>query len=48
MAAYSWLDFALGTDTGGSVRIPAAISGLYGNRVSSIVLPFIDTSAVGC
>lgn len=32
MAAYDWLDFAIGSDTGGSVRIPAAVQGLYGNR----------------
>ena len=34
MGAYDWLDFALGTDTGGSVRGPAAYVGLYGIRPS--------------
>lgn len=36
MGAYDWLDFAIGSDTGGSVRGPAAVVGLYGNRVSKI------------
>ena len=31
-AAYDWLDFTLGTDTGGSIRHPAAVQGLYGQR----------------
>ncbi|KAF7540860.1 hypothetical protein G7054_g1091 [Neopestalotiopsis clavispora] len=34
IAAYDWLDFAVGTDTGQSVRQPAAYSGTYGNRPS--------------
>ncbi|KAK1999876.1 amidase [Colletotrichum falcatum] len=34
IAAYDWLDFAIGTDTGMSVRQPAAFSGTYGNRPS--------------
>ncbi|KAK4684835.1 hypothetical protein P7C73_g5327, partial [Tremellales sp. Uapishka_1] len=34
LAAYPWLDFALGSDTGGSMRVPAAMVGLYGNRPS--------------
>jgi Asp-tRNA(Asn)/Glu-tRNA(Gln) amidotransferase A subunit family amidase len=38
MASYDWLDYAIGSDTGGSVRVPAAISGLYGNRVSTFQL----------
>ncbi|CAI6314295.1 unnamed protein product [Periconia digitata] len=33
-AAYEWLDVALGSDTGGSVRGPAQVQGLYGNRPS--------------
>jgi Asp-tRNA(Asn)/Glu-tRNA(Gln) amidotransferase A subunit family amidase len=32
--AYSWLDIALGTDSGGSIRIPADLNGVYGNRPS--------------
>lgn len=34
MAAYDWLDHAIGSDTGSSVRRPAAVSGTYGNRPS--------------
>ncbi|OCF74761.1 hypothetical protein I204_05143 [Kwoniella mangroviensis CBS 8886] len=32
MAAYHWLDFTVGSDTAGSVRGPAAVAGLYGNK----------------
>lgn len=34
MSAYDWLDIALGSDTGGSIRVPAYENGLYGNRPS--------------
>ena len=34
-AAYEWLDFTVGTDTGGSIRHPAGVQGLYGQRCSS-------------
>ncbi|KAK6212264.1 hypothetical protein LQW54_005395 [Pestalotiopsis sp. IQ-011] len=33
-ASYGWLDFTVGTDTGGSVRHPAAVNGVYGIRPS--------------
>ncbi|KAI0481958.1 amidase signature domain-containing protein [Xylariaceae sp. FL0804] len=33
-ASYPWLDFTIGTDTGGSVRHPAGVNGLYGVRPS--------------
>ncbi|KAL8921312.1 MAG: hypothetical protein Q9172_004085 [Xanthocarpia lactea] len=31
-AAYPWLDLTLGSDTGGSVRGPSQVQGLFGNR----------------
>lgn len=32
--SYPWLDLALGSDTGGSIRGPSQVQGLYGNRPS--------------
>jgi Asp-tRNA(Asn)/Glu-tRNA(Gln) amidotransferase A subunit family amidase len=34
MGAYNWLDIAVGSDTGGSMRGPAGAQGLFGNRPS--------------
>jgi hypothetical protein len=34
VASYSWLDGAVGTDTGGSIRSPAGVNGVFGNRAS--------------
>lgn len=34
VTAYDWIDFAIGSDTGGSVRGPATQGGLYGYRPS--------------
>lgn len=34
IASYAWLDLAVGTDTGGSIRAPAQIGGLFANRPS--------------
>ena len=39
MGAYEWLDFAIGSDTGGSIRGPAGAQGLYGIRPSHGALP---------
>ncbi|KIX95353.1 uncharacterized protein Z520_08870 [Fonsecaea multimorphosa CBS 102226] len=33
-AAYDWLDFTIGTDTGGSIRHPAGVNGVFGQRPS--------------
>ena len=34
MGSYPWLDIAIGSDTGGSIRGPAGAQGLFGNRPS--------------
>ncbi|PNS19044.1 aspartyl/glutamyl-tRNA(Asn/Gln) amidotransferase, A subunit [Sphaceloma murrayae] len=33
-ATYPWLDISIGSDTGGSIRGPSQVQGLYGNRPS--------------
>ncbi|KAF9894121.1 hypothetical protein FE257_009094 [Aspergillus nanangensis] len=38
VAAYDWLDAAVGTDTAVSMRRPAAASGTYGNRPSQGII----------
>lgn len=45
-AAYSWLDFAIGTDTGGSIRHPAGVCGVYGLRPSTGAIPTIGLYTV--
>ncbi|XXG98842.1 hypothetical protein Hte_005172 [Hypoxylon texense] len=35
IAAYDWLDLAVGSDTGGSMRGPAGASGVFGGRPST-------------
>jgi aspartyl-tRNA(Asn)/glutamyl-tRNA(Gln) amidotransferase subunit A len=37
--AHGIVDIALGTDTGGSIRIPSAINGLYGIKSSRLSVP---------
>ncbi|ETS75888.1 hypothetical protein PFICI_12832 [Pestalotiopsis fici W106-1] len=44
-ASYDWLDFTIGTDTGGSVRHPAAVNGVYGIRPS---LGSMESSGLVC
>jgi Asp-tRNA(Asn)/Glu-tRNA(Gln) amidotransferase A subunit family amidase len=34
IGSYLWLDLALGSDTGGSIRGPSEVQGLFGNRPS--------------
>jgi len=57
IASYDWLDVALGSDTGGSIRGPALANGIFGNRPSqgsvdlTGVLPLstsMDTSGTFC
>lgn len=33
-SSYAWVDMNVGSDTGGSVRAPAAVAGVFGNRPS--------------
>ncbi|KAI0161336.1 amidase signature domain-containing protein [Xylariaceae sp. FL1272] len=35
---YDWIDLNIGSDTGGSVRAPAAVSGVFGNRPSQDIM----------
>ncbi|KAF6804285.1 hypothetical protein CSOJ01_10316 [Colletotrichum sojae] len=35
IGAYDWLDISLGSDTGGSMRGPAGLNGIFGNRPST-------------
>lgn len=44
-ASYEWLDFTIGSDTGGSVRHPAGVNGIYGIRPS---LGSMDSSGLVC
>ncbi|PKY02366.1 putative amidase [Aspergillus campestris IBT 28561] len=55
IASYEWLDLAVGSDTGGSVRFPAALQGVYGNRPSTGAIsldhvlplsPLLDTAGM--
>lgn len=39
IASYEWLDLSLGTDTGGSIRDPAGVSGVFGDRPSHELVP---------
>ncbi|KAL3476822.1 amidase signature domain-containing protein [Aspergillus californicus] len=34
IGAYGWLDIAIGSDTGGSIRNPSQVNGCFGNRPS--------------
>lgn len=39
IASYDWLDLGAGSDTGGSIRMPCALNGLFGMRISNASLP---------
>jgi hypothetical protein len=47
IAAYDWLDHAIGSDTGSSVRRPAAVSGTYGNRPSQGMISLEGVQPLG-
>ncbi|KAI1337349.1 amidase family protein [Xylariaceae sp. FL0016] len=47
IAAYDWIDFAIGSDTGSSMRRPAAVSGTYGNRPSQGLMTLEDVMPLG-
>ncbi|KAI2610665.1 amidase family protein [Hypoxylon fragiforme] len=47
VAAYDWLDFAVGSDTGSSMRRPAAVSGTYGNRPSQGMMDLSGVMPLG-
>lgn len=55
IGSYEWLDLALGSDTGGSIRNPAEVQGVYGSRPSHGLVeldhvmsmsPVLDTAGV--
>jgi Asp-tRNA(Asn)/Glu-tRNA(Gln) amidotransferase A subunit family amidase len=37
-STYDWIDMNIGSDTGGSIRAPAAVSGVFGNRPSQYIM----------
>ena len=37
--SYPWLDLTLGSDTGGSIRGPSQVQGIYGNRPTHGIVP---------
>lgn len=47
VASYAWLDLALASDTGGSIRIPAEFNGLFGNRPSFGMVPQTGSVPLG-
>ncbi|KAL4890301.1 amidase signature domain-containing protein [Aspergillus ambiguus] len=46
VAAYDWLDAAIGSDTGSSIRRPAAVSGTFGNRPSQGIISMEGVAAL--
>jgi Asp-tRNA(Asn)/Glu-tRNA(Gln) amidotransferase A subunit family amidase len=39
LAAYDWLDMAVASDTGGSIRMPSAVNGVFGMRITNGSMP---------
>ena len=46
IGSYPWLDLALGSDTGGSIRGPSQVQGVYGNRPSHGLVPLTNTMSL--
>lgn len=44
--SYSWLDLSLGSDTGGSIRGPAQVQGVFGNRPSHGAVELTNTMSL--
>ncbi len=47
VAAYDWLDHAIGSDTGSSMRRPGAVSGTFSNRPSQGMMTLVDVMPLG-
>ncbi|KAL8650720.1 MAG: hypothetical protein Q9210_003659 [Variospora velana] len=43
IGSYPWLDLTLGSDTGGSIRGPSQVQGVYGNRLTRGLVPLTNT-----
>lgn len=43
IGSYPWLDLTLGSDTGGSIRGPSQVQGVFGNRPSHGLVPLTNT-----
>ncbi len=43
IGSYPWLDLTLGSDTGGSIRGPSQVQGVYGNRPTRGLIPLTNT-----
>ncbi|KAL8833592.1 MAG: hypothetical protein Q9170_004175 [Blastenia crenularia] len=43
IGSYPWLDLTLGSDTGGSIRGPSQVQGVYGNRPSHGLVQLTNT-----
>ena len=45
--SYPWLDITLGSDTGGSIRGPSQVQGLFGNRPTHDLVPLTGVMPLG-